>query len=62
MNTFLQNALNTTATVLINGFSASILKHILAMDINSLREITPMNMFLQTVAPKYTFVDDIIGK
>ena len=32
------------------------------MDINSLRDITPMNMFLQTVASKYPFVDDIIGK
>lgn len=54
--------MDTTGTILINGFSASILKHILAMDINSLRDITPMNMFLQTVAPKYPFVDDIIGK
>lgn len=54
--------MDTTGTILINGFSASILKHILAMDINSLRDITPMNMFLQTVASKYPFVDDIIGK
>ena len=29
---------------------------------NTLANPTPMNMFLQTVAPKYSFVDDIIGK
>ena len=50
-----------TGAILINGYSPSILKSILSMDIESLESITPLNMMLKTVAEKYTFVDKILG-
>ena len=50
-----------TGAILINGYSPSILKSILSMDIESLEFITPLNMMLKTVAEKYTFVDKILG-
>lgn len=48
-------------TILINGYSPSILKHILSMDLSSLEDITPMNMFLNTVQPKYSYVDELFN-
>lgn len=48
-----------TGTILINGYSPSILKNILSMDLTSLEQITPMNMFLNTVQNKYEFLHDI---
>ena len=50
-----------TGAILINGYSPSILKSILSMDIESLESITPLNMMLKTVAEKYPFVDKILG-
>lgn len=50
-----------TGAILINGYSPSILKSILSMDIESLESITPLNMMLKTVAEKYPFVDTILG-
>ena len=50
-----------TGAILINGYSPSILKSILSMDIESLESITPLNMMLKTVAEKYQFVDKILG-
>ena len=50
-----------TGAILINGYSPSILKSILSMDIESLESITPLNMMLKTVAEKYPFVDEILG-
>ena len=48
-------------TILINGYSPSILKHILSMDLASLEDITPMNMFLNTVQPRYSYVDELFN-
>lgn len=50
-----------TGAILINGYSPSILKSILSMDIESLESITPLNVMLKTVAEKYPFVDKILG-
>ena len=48
-------------TILINGYSPSIIKHILSVDLSSLEDITPMNMFLNTVQPRYTYVDELFN-
>ena len=49
-------------TILINGYSPSILKHILSMDLSSLEDIAPMNMFLNTVQSRYSYVDELFNQ
>lgn len=47
-------------TILINGYSPAIMKTILALDMDELASITPMNLFLKAVnTDKYSFVDSI---
>lgn len=51
---------DTNGTILINGYSPSIMQTILSLDINELANITPMNLFLKAVnTDKYSFVDSI---
>lgn len=52
--------MDTTGSILINGYSPSILKTILANDVEALKQITPMNLFLQAVAHRYPEVEDIL--
>ena len=47
-------------TILINGYSPSIMNLILSMDTEALKAITPMNLFLNAVnTDKYSFIDTI---
>lgn len=47
-------------TILINGYSPSIMNLILSMDTEALKAITPMNLFLNAVnTDKYSFIDSI---
>lgn len=51
---------DTNGTILINGYSPSIMQTILSLDIDELANITPMNLFLKAVnTDKYSFVDSI---
>lgn len=49
-----------SGTILINGYSPSIMKLILSMDTEALKSITPMKLMLDAVnVDKYSFVDTI---
>jgi hypothetical protein len=48
-----------SGSILINGYSPSILKLILAMDLDTIQNITPMSVFLDTVEARYPFVEEI---
>ena len=49
-----------SGTILINGYSPSIMKLILSMDTEALKAITPMKLMLDAVnVDKYSFVDTI---
>lgn len=49
-----------SCTILINGYSPSIMKLILSMDTEALKAITPMKLMLDAVnVDKYSFVDTI---
>lgn len=51
---------DTNGTILINGYSPSIMQTILSLDLDELANITPMNLFLKAVnTDKYSFVDSI---
>jgi len=50
-----------SGAILINGYSASIMKLICSMDIKSIQDITPLNMMHKTLE-RYSFVDNIFSK
>ncbi len=47
-------------TILINGYSPSIMKTILSLDLEELKNITPMRLMLKTLE-KYSYIDKIFG-
>ena len=51
---------DTNGTILINGYSPSIMQTILSLNLDELANITPMNLFLKAVnTDKYSFVESI---
>lgn len=53
--------MHENGSVMINGFSPSFVKEILKLDVEALKNMTPMNMMLKTLTPRYTFLDEIYG-
>lgn len=54
--------MHTSGTVLVNGYSPSLAKTILSMDLDSLQSITPLSIFQQAVNNgKYDFIDTIFS-
>ena len=50
-----------SGTILVNGFSPNFIKLMLKMDLGTLRNMTPLNMMLETVEPMYPFVDELFN-
>lgn len=51
--------IHDSGSILINGYSPSIMKLILSMNLKDLQDITPLSMMTKTIQDKYQFVEDI---
>jgi hypothetical protein len=50
--------INDSGSILINGYSPSIMKLILSMSLDDLKDVTPESFMLKAIADKYSYVDE----